>query len=114
MTLAHLIDLLHNKILTQELTEPYFLGIFCVEASLKITALGFCLHPGSYLRNVWNIMDFIVVVTGYVVVISYFFLLLPKLFNNSNVRAITLFINTVLFAAILERIVLVSVGTLVS
>ncbi|XP_055959026.1 voltage-dependent calcium channel type A subunit alpha-1-like [Patella vulgata] len=47
-----------------EATEAYFLGIFCVEASLKILALGFVLHKGSYLRNVWNIMDFIVVVTG--------------------------------------------------
>ena len=44
----------------------YFLGIFCVEAFLKIVALGFVLHKGSYLRNIWNIMDFIVVVTGYV------------------------------------------------
>jgi len=31
---------------------------------LKICALGFACHPGSYLRNVWNFMDFIVVVTG--------------------------------------------------
>ena len=52
--------------LLQEQTEPYFLGIFTVEASLKILALGFVLHRGSYLRNTWNIMDFIVVVTGYV------------------------------------------------
>ena len=49
-----------------EKTEPYFLGIFTVEAALKILALGFVLHRGSYLRNAWNIMDFIVVVTGYV------------------------------------------------
>ncbi|XP_019643323.1 PREDICTED: voltage-dependent calcium channel type A subunit alpha-1-like isoform X8 [Branchiostoma belcheri] len=47
-----------------ELTEPYFLGIFCVEAAVKIIALGFVLHKGSYLRNGWNIMDFVVVVTG--------------------------------------------------
>ncbi|CAD5123103.1 DgyrCDS11477 [Dimorphilus gyrociliatus] len=47
-----------------EETEVYFLGIFCVEALLKIVALGFVLHKGAYLRNVWNIMDFIVVVTG--------------------------------------------------
>ncbi|CAG9865175.1 unnamed protein product [Phyllotreta striolata] len=47
-----------------EKTENYFLGIFCVEASLKILALGFVLHRGSYLRNVWNIMDFFVVLTG--------------------------------------------------
>ena len=48
----------------QEETEVYFLGIFCVEASLKIVALGFVLHKGAYLRNIWNIMDFVVVVTG--------------------------------------------------
>ncbi|XP_041974492.1 voltage-dependent calcium channel type A subunit alpha-1 isoform X3 [Aricia agestis] len=47
-----------------EKTETYFLGIFCVEASLKILALGFVLHKGSYLRNIWNIMDFFVVLTG--------------------------------------------------
>ncbi|XP_076823627.1 voltage-dependent calcium channel type A subunit alpha-1-like isoform X3 [Clavelina lepadiformis] len=45
-------------------TEPYFLGIFIVEAAVKILALGFVLHENSYLRYGWNIMDFIVVVTG--------------------------------------------------
>ncbi|XP_063907007.1 voltage-dependent calcium channel type A subunit alpha-1 isoform X5 [Zophobas morio] len=57
----------HDKtLLAQKLeaTEVYFLGIFCVEASLKILALGFVLHRGSYLRNIWNIMDFFVVLTG--------------------------------------------------
>ncbi|XP_046452681.1 voltage-dependent calcium channel type A subunit alpha-1-like isoform X11 [Daphnia pulex] len=49
-----------------EKTEPYFLGIFCVESTLKILALGFALHRGSYLRNIWNMMDFVVVVTGFV------------------------------------------------
>ncbi|KAI5699751.1 hypothetical protein M8J75_008102 [Diaphorina citri] len=58
-----------------ETTETYFLAIFCVEASLKILALGFVLHPGSYLRNIWNIMDFFVVVTGSMTI-----------FAESNVR----------------------------
>lgn len=40
------------------------MGIFCVEALLKIMAFGFVLHPGSYLRNGWNILDFVVVVVG--------------------------------------------------
>ncbi|EAA44910.4 AGAP002578-PA [Anopheles gambiae str. PEST] len=55
-----------KTILAQKLekTEAYFLGIFCVEASLKILALGFVMHKHSYLRNIWNIMDFFVVVTG--------------------------------------------------
>ncbi|XP_067216065.1 voltage-dependent calcium channel type A subunit alpha-1 isoform X5 [Linepithema humile] len=61
-----------KTILAQKLeaTEIYFLGIFCVEASLKILALGFVLHRGSYLRNIWNIMDFFVVVTGIITAFS--------------------------------------------
>ncbi|XP_078326078.1 voltage-dependent calcium channel type A subunit alpha-1-like isoform X9 [Crassostrea virginica] len=47
-----------------EETEIYFVVIFLVEALLKIVALGFVLHKGAYLRNIWNIMDFVVVVTG--------------------------------------------------
>uniref|UniRef100_A0A8C4NW07 Voltage-dependent N-type calcium channel subunit alpha n=1 Tax=Dicentrarchus labrax TaxID=13489 RepID=A0A8C4NW07_DICLA len=45
-------------------TEPYFIGIFCFEAAIKIIALGFAFHKCSYLRNGWNVMDFVVVLTG--------------------------------------------------
>ncbi|XP_056873987.1 LOW QUALITY PROTEIN: voltage-dependent N-type calcium channel subunit alpha-1B [Takifugu flavidus] len=45
-------------------TEPYFIGIFCFEAAIKIIALGFAFHKGSYLRNGWNVMDFVVVLSG--------------------------------------------------
>uniref|UniRef100_W5KTZ6 Voltage-dependent P/Q-type calcium channel subunit alpha-1A n=1 Tax=Astyanax mexicanus TaxID=7994 RepID=W5KTZ6_ASTMX len=45
-------------------TEPYFIGIFCFESGIKILALGFAFHKGSYLRNGWNMMDFVVVLTG--------------------------------------------------
>lgn len=48
----------------QEKTEPYFIGIFCFEAGIKLVALGFVFHKGSYLRNGWNVMDFIVVLSG--------------------------------------------------
>ena len=59
-----LVKIILSKIMFQESTEVYFLGIFTVEASLKILALGLILHRGSYLRNMWNIMDFVVVITG--------------------------------------------------
>lgn len=49
---------------SQEDTEPYFIGIFCFESGIKILALGFAFHKGSYLRNGWNVMDFVVVLTG--------------------------------------------------
>lgn len=45
-------------------TEPIFLVIFCVEATFKIIALGLILHENSYLRNAWNIIDFVVIVTA--------------------------------------------------
>uniref|UniRef100_A0A915BGY2 Voltage-dependent calcium channel type A subunit alpha-1 n=2 Tax=Parascaris univalens TaxID=6257 RepID=A0A915BGY2_PARUN len=54
-----------------ELTEPYFMGIFCLECLLKIVAFGFILHKGSYLRSGWNIMDFIVVVSGVVTMLPF-------------------------------------------
>lgn len=44
--------------------EPVFMGIFTVEMCTKIIAMGFILHENSYLRNMWNIMDFVVVVSG--------------------------------------------------
>ncbi|XP_037625796.1 voltage-dependent R-type calcium channel subunit alpha-1E isoform X2 [Sebastes umbrosus] len=47
-----------------EKTEPYFIGMFCFEAGIKVIALGFVFHKGSYLRNGWNVMDFIVVLSG--------------------------------------------------
>ncbi|XP_026067332.1 calcium channel, voltage-dependent, N type, alpha 1B subunit, a isoform X24 [Carassius auratus] len=51
-------------------TEPYFIGIFCFEAGIKIIALGFAFHKGSYLRNGWNVMDFVVVLTGILTVVG--------------------------------------------
>lgn len=48
----------------QENVEYVFLVIFTVEAMMKIIADGFILHAGAYLRNGWNILDFVIVVIG--------------------------------------------------
>ena len=38
-------------------------SIFCLEAAMKIIAFGFILgHKHTYLRNCWNVMDFIIVI----------------------------------------------------
>ncbi len=57
-----------KSVFTEKLdkTENYFLAIFSTETFLKIIAQGFVLHPGSYMRNAWNSMDFFVVTTGLV------------------------------------------------
>lgn len=39
-----------------------FTGVFTIEMLLKIVDLGIILHPGSYLREFWNIMDAVVVI----------------------------------------------------
>ena len=41
-----------------------FTILYTIEAILKIIALGFILHKHAYLRSLWNILDFIIVVTG--------------------------------------------------
>ena len=48
----------------QEKIEYVFLAIFTLETALKIVAFGFAWHPNAYLRNGWNILDFIIVVVG--------------------------------------------------
>nr|QFP39652.1 voltage-gated calcium channel subunit alpha 1-like protein [Tridacna squamosa] len=51
-----------NKAL--EHVEIIFLVIFTVEAVMKIIAYGFIFHSGAYLRNGWNILDFVIVIIG--------------------------------------------------
>jgi len=39
--------------------------VFSLEAVIKIIAMGFVLEEGSYLREIWNFMDMIVVIGAY-------------------------------------------------
>uniref|UniRef100_A0A3P8ZSX9 Voltage-dependent L-type calcium channel subunit alpha n=1 Tax=Esox lucius TaxID=8010 RepID=A0A3P8ZSX9_ESOLU len=47
-----------------ESLEYIFLVIFTLECFLKIIAYGFIFHEGAYLRNAWNILDFVIVFMG--------------------------------------------------
>ena len=38
-----------------------FTCVFAIEVCLKIIDYGVILHPGSYLRELWNVMDMVVV-----------------------------------------------------
>ncbi|KAG5845699.1 hypothetical protein ANANG_G00142030 [Anguilla anguilla] len=51
-------------VVCQERVEYLFLIIFTVEAFLKVIAYGLLFHPNAYLRNGWNLLDFIIVVVG--------------------------------------------------
>ncbi|CAG4985227.1 unnamed protein product [Colias eurytheme] len=51
-----------NQIL--EKVEWIFMAIFTGECVMKIIAYGFLFHPGAYLRNAWNSLDFTIVTIG--------------------------------------------------
>nr|XP_047135692.1 voltage-dependent L-type calcium channel subunit alpha-1D isoform X2 [Hydra vulgaris] len=59
--------------------EYFFLVIFGLEALLKIIAKGFVIHPNSYLRSLWNVIDFFVVLISFTV-------LFQNQMKNSNVE----------------------------
>jgi len=45
---------------------------------MKIIALGFAVGPHAYLKDVWNVMDFVIVVLSWVMLF----------FGDSNISAI--------------------------
>uniref|UniRef100_A0A669BPG4 Voltage-dependent L-type calcium channel subunit alpha n=1 Tax=Oreochromis niloticus TaxID=8128 RepID=A0A669BPG4_ORENI len=44
--------------------EYAFLIIFTIETFLKIIAYGLVMHQNSYVRNGWNMLDFVIVIVG--------------------------------------------------
>jgi hypothetical protein len=46
--------------------ELIFLLFFTLEMMVKIIAEGFLMHKNAYMRSAWNLLDFLVVVTGWV------------------------------------------------
>ena len=50
---------------TLKILDTIFNVIFIIEAMIKIISFGFVTNgPDSYLRNNWNIMDFLIVVVS--------------------------------------------------
>jgi len=60
------------------LTDQYFLFFYTLEAVLKIISFTFISAEDAYLKDYWNILDFVVVIVGWV---SY---ILEKLFKNAD------------------------------
>lgn len=56
-----------NKSATNQFVEkadPFFTIVFTLECLTKVVAMGFALDEGSYLRDAWNWLDFIVVISS--------------------------------------------------
>lgn len=50
--------------------ELWFQYAYSVEMAFKILGLGFILGPDTYIKDVWNILDFFIVMMGYVTMIG--------------------------------------------
>lgn len=48
-----------------DVAENIFTILYSAEMFVKITGLGFVLNNGAYLRDPWNILDFIIVISSY-------------------------------------------------
>lgn len=49
-----------------EYIDMIFLILYTVEMVMKVIAMGFVTRPYSYLRDSWNILDFTVVMIGWI------------------------------------------------
>lgn len=58
--------MIQDSVQLSDTFDLVFLILYTVEMMLKIFGLGFILKQGSYLRDYWNILDFTIIVTGYV------------------------------------------------
>ena len=47
---------------TEELVYNIFLGLYTTELVTKIICFGFIFNKGAYIRDPWNILDFILIV----------------------------------------------------
>lgn len=56
--------------------EEIFLILYTIEMSLKIFAMGFVCVRKAYLRDPWNVLDFVIVTTAY----------LPYIFDGQSVN----------------------------
>ena len=65
-------------------TELFFIITFTIEATVKVLGMGFILGKGSYLRNAWNWLDFVVVIASLLT-------FLPQFSNISGLRTFRLF-----------------------
>ena len=68
----------------QEKAEYFFIVVFTIEAILKIVAYGFAFHPGAYLRNAWNVLDFAIVVIGYGTDFCFYFCFATPAYLSNN------------------------------
>jgi hypothetical protein len=49
-----------------QVADYVFLAIYTFEGLMKILAMGFIMMPYTYLRDPWNVLDFLVLIMAYI------------------------------------------------
>ena len=44
--------------------------LYSIEMVLKILGLGFIFGPKAYLQDSWNLLDFVIVISGYLTLVN--------------------------------------------
>ena len=50
--------------------ETIFQVLYTIEMVLKIIGYGFILGPGAYLKDPWNVLDFVIVMSAYLTLLT--------------------------------------------
>ena len=50
--------------------DRLFLILYSIEMVLKILGLNFIFGPNAYLKEAWNILDFVIVASGYLTLMT--------------------------------------------
>lgn len=53
----------------QSILDDIFLVLYSIEMVFKILGLGFVFNKGAYLRDSWNVLDFFIIMVGYVQIV---------------------------------------------
>ena len=49
--------------------DTMFLALYTIEMGLKIIGMGFLFNRNAYLRDAWNMLDFVIVITAYIPIV---------------------------------------------
>eukprot|EP01062_Namystynia_karyoxenos_P015552 TRINITY_DN15640_c0_g1_i4.p1 TRINITY_DN15640_c0_g1~~TRINITY_DN15640_c0_g1_i4.p1 ORF type:complete len:1787 (+),score=323.88 TRINITY_DN15640_c0_g1_i4:102-5462(+) len=92
-----------------DIAEHAFHIIFTIEAGLKIGALGFVMHDHAYLRHPANVLDFVIVVVGWVSHVPGYGSAFP---NGANAVVVSRMIRPIRVMALVDgmRVVIVALA----
>jgi hypothetical protein len=47
------------------IADEVFQILYTIEMVIKVLSMGFLFNSGAYLRDPWNILDFVIIASGY-------------------------------------------------